>query len=321
MNNLLPDWCFQQQKLLSEQIANDNLPHAILISGYQGSGKLALANWLINSLICQNKTQDSQGNLYRCNQCKTCLLVDSQTFPDSKTVSAQTTTISVEDIRGVSQFIEKKSHIGTHKTVLIEDADKMTVSAANALLKTLEEPTENTLIVLTCAQVDRLLPTIISRCRLIELRANKQKDIKNPFANITQQAELNDAKLAQAYAEFEQYFFSFLINPSLKKPLFDACNNQEHALLWLERLLANLLREQHNWPTQLQSSDENIGQNVVNSGENLLKDVQLAINSDKIWQLYKILLVANKSIVDIIQVNRALFVEQLLIKFERCISQ
>ena len=164
-------WLIEPQKLLSRQINNNCLPHAILISGVDGSGKQELAQWLIKVLVCQSPVRQQESQLlHACGQCKTCLLHQSKTYPDHIHVESQTKTIGIDEIRLASRFLEKTAHIGINKTVLIPKAEKMTVAAANALLKTLEEPTDNSVIVLLSCDATSLLPTIISRCRLFNIR-------------------------------------------------------------------------------------------------------------------------------------------------------
>ena len=137
-------WLLSVQQQLSRQVLSNKLPHALLFSGVSGAGQEELARWLINVLLCQTLSNEKiaeQSIIQACGHCKTCQLFASDSYPDHLTIVNEKATIGVDSIRKLSQFFEKTAHIGIAKSALINHADTMTVSAANALLKTLEEPT------------------------------------------------------------------------------------------------------------------------------------------------------------------------------------
>ena len=179
------------QQLLTQQYLTNTLPHAILINGAIGSGKLNLAQWLVNVLLCQSlqkkighqQSTDTllQGEVNACGRCKTCLLANNRNYPDHLTLELTGASIGVDDVRRVNAFLEKTAHIGTFKSVLISDAQSMTLAAANALLKTLEEPSPNSIIILLSHEIELLLPTIISRCRLLTMKGQVGEALVSQF--------------------------------------------------------------------------------------------------------------------------------------------
>ncbi|MGE6292181.1 DNA polymerase III subunit delta' [Aeromonas media] len=151
---LIPDW-----HALSQTAQAGRLGHAWLLLGDPGLGKEQLAERLARLHLCQ---QPDRGE--PCGQCHACQLLDKGHHPDLGTISADSKSIGVEAIREICGRLQSTSQLGRGKVVVIPDAERMTESAANALLKTLEEPAGDSLLLLIASQVSRLLPTILSRC-------------------------------------------------------------------------------------------------------------------------------------------------------------
>ena len=223
MSNLtVPSWCKSQQQFLSTQVANNALAHAYLISSGKGTGKLALAHWLVSVFACNKRQIDAEDILQACQQCKPCLLKKASTYPDEKLIDQAGATVSVDAIRETSNFLQKTSQIGSGQTVIINHAEDMTIAAANALLKTLEEPTANTLLILLAENSEHLLPTIISRCQIVSLKTLSGSELSKHFndtrisnlANMTFLPELQSSELYQHYIEMAQAFTNFLVTPS-----------------------------------------------------------------------------------------------------------
>ncbi|WP_223295198.1 DNA polymerase III subunit delta' [Allochromatium vinosum] len=147
--------------------AADRLAHGLLISGPNGVGKRALARALAQSLLCQ--TPSAQG--LACGQCADCRLLAAGSHPDLIEVGPDPESKSGEiPIDAVRLFAERESLTPSRalfKVVLIDPADRLNQAAANALLKTLEEPTGHTVLCLIGERIGRLPATIRSRCLLI----------------------------------------------------------------------------------------------------------------------------------------------------------
>ncbi|KRL06561.1 DNA polymerase III subunit delta' [Liquorilactobacillus hordei] len=158
----------KQQPVLTDYFANvimqEHLAHAYLLTGPKGIGKRTLALWVTQGIFCQNKTAGSP-----CLNCEECRRIASGNHPDVVHVAPDGLSIKVEQIRFLKSEFSKSGVEGNQKVFIIEDADKMTVSAANGLLKFLEEPSGNVVAFLLTESVNRILPTIVSRCQLFEL--------------------------------------------------------------------------------------------------------------------------------------------------------
>ncbi|POA21401.1 DNA polymerase III subunit delta' [Pseudomonas sp. FW300-N1A1] len=135
--------------------------HAYLLHGPAGIGKRALAERLMARLLCQRPE-----GLDACGQCKSCLLLKAGSHPDNYILEPEEAdkAIKVDQVRELVGFVVQTAQLGGRKVVLIEPAESMNINAANALLKSLEEPSGDTVLLLVSHQTSRLLPTIKSRC-------------------------------------------------------------------------------------------------------------------------------------------------------------
>ncbi|HVP70677.1 MAG TPA: DNA polymerase III subunit delta' [Gemmatimonadaceae bacterium] len=146
-------------------------PHALLIHGPDGIGKHALALGFAQALLCETPQADGLA----CGHCPSCryavagqhpdLMRVELLAPDADGIIAEVDTITIDRIRTLTEFAQLTSHRQRAKVALIEPADRMNVPAANALLKTLEEPPPDTYLILVTEQPARVPPTILSRCR------------------------------------------------------------------------------------------------------------------------------------------------------------
>nr|WP_255263364.1 DNA polymerase III subunit delta' [Pseudomonas aegrilactucae] len=136
--------------------------HAYLLHGPQGIGKRALAERLMALLLCQRPE-----GLQACGQCKSCMLLNAGSHPDNYILEPEEADkpIKVDQVRDLVSFVVQTAQLGGRKVILIEPVEAMNVNAANALLKSLEEPSGNTVLLLVSHQPSRLLPTIKSRCQ------------------------------------------------------------------------------------------------------------------------------------------------------------
>jgi hypothetical protein len=121
-------------------------------------------------------------SVYSCNQCWDCRAIDKQAHPDIFTVEPEGTVVKIEAIREAVRFLALKSFRLRNKIVLIHEGQDLSLEAANAFLKTMEEPPRNSLIAVCVSKIEGVLPTIVSRCRKIFL----------PF----KEKEANDEKLS-----------------------------------------------------------------------------------------------------------------------------
>ncbi|BBV77113.1 DNA polymerase III subunit delta' [Raoultella planticola] len=140
--------------------------HALLLQALPGMGGEALIYALCRYLMCRQP----QGNK-SCGQCHSCQLMQAGTHPDYYTLVPEKgkSALGIDAVRDVNEKLYERSRLGGAKVVWTGDAALLTDAAANALLKTLEEPPENTWFFLACQEPARLLATLRSRCRLHHL--------------------------------------------------------------------------------------------------------------------------------------------------------
>jgi DNA polymerase III subunit delta' len=139
----------------------------LLVHGPQGVGKRELAGWLAASVLCDVNS----AALGRCGNCASCKLIAAGSHPDLLWVHPEQDKqqISVDQIRAVSERLHKTSYRQGYKVAVVEPAHQATSAAANALLKTLEEPPPRTLLLLVSAQPSTLPATVCSRCQRLAI--------------------------------------------------------------------------------------------------------------------------------------------------------
>ncbi len=149
------------------------LPHAMLLTGNEGVGKQRLAQRLAHAVLCE--APDEQGEA--CGHCAACGWLHAGTHPDLLALEPEEAgkAIKVDQVRALCAGLGITSHGGRYKVAIVRPAEAMNINAANSLLKTLEEPTTNTLLILVCATPGRLLPTVRSRCQQILVPVPEQE--------------------------------------------------------------------------------------------------------------------------------------------------
>lgn len=143
------------------------LPHALLLHGLAGLGKRAFARRLAEWLLCF--APDAEG---ACGRCSSCQRSAAGAHPDLLWVTPpeDSRVIGIDQVRGLRDFVALRPHTATRKVVVLEPADAMNISSANALLKVLEEPPESSSLLLVAPALARLPATIRSRCALVPFR-------------------------------------------------------------------------------------------------------------------------------------------------------
>jgi DNA polymerase-3 subunit delta' len=150
-----------QAALWQQLVGRTQHAHAYLLHGVAGIGKRALAERLMAYLLCRQPT-----DVGACGQCKACHLLAAGTHPDNFILQPEEPDkpIKVDQVRELVSFVVQTAQLGGRKVVLVEPAEAMNLNAANALLKSLEEPSGDTVLLLISHQPSRLLPTVKSRC-------------------------------------------------------------------------------------------------------------------------------------------------------------
>jgi DNA polymerase-3 subunit delta' len=145
--------------------ARGRLGHGYLFTGPDGCGKRLCATRLAQALLCERPRQP----LAACQTCAACAQVEANTHPDLYTVGmpAESHELPIETIRELCAGLALKPARGGYKIAIVDDADDLNDAAANCFLKTLEEPPPNAVLILIGTNLERQLPTILSRCQLL----------------------------------------------------------------------------------------------------------------------------------------------------------
>lgn len=185
-----------------QAITNQTVTHAYVLEGEEGSGKKSLAYAFAKMLQCE------EGGVEPCGKCKSCLMADGMNHPDIITVTHESPRhFAVDELR--SQLVSEmgvKPYQGRYKIFIVPDAEIMTNQAQNAILKTIEEPSEHGIIMLLTTNAGRFLPTIMSRCVKLTVKPvdplhvyNYLKENYETYSDGTVISE-EDFRFATAYA-------------------------------------------------------------------------------------------------------------------------
>ncbi len=170
---LLP-WQRSIWNRLQDRQASGCLPHALLLHGLPGLGKNRFAAYLAQALICESPTEQDRP----CGHCRGCRLANLGNHPDIRWVKPEEKgkAIKVDAVREACAQSVLTADGGHHRVFLFSPAEQMNAAAANALLKTLEEPVERTVIVLVSSAAHRLPATVRSRCQQILFRPPSEQE-------------------------------------------------------------------------------------------------------------------------------------------------
>lgn len=189
------------QKAIKEHfttaIHTDKLSHAYILNGEEGMGKMELAEAFALTLLCENR---SSNPVAPCMECHSCKQVLSHNHPDLIYVTHEKpASIGVDDIRSqINDTVAIRPYSSKYKVYIVDEAEKMTGQAQNALLKTIEEPPLYVVILLLTTNQETFLPTILSRCVQLNLKPLRDAEIKNYLIKEKRVAE----DQAEVYAAF-----------------------------------------------------------------------------------------------------------------------
>ena len=275
MSDSLYPW--QRDSWLQLQQLRARLPHAILLYGAEGIGKTHFAEAFAQSLLCEAPLPDG----HACGVCDACGWFLQQNHPDfrrvrpealedepgetadgeekksAKAAKTPSKEIKIDQIRALADFMNVSTHRSGMRVVVLYPAEALNNAAANALLKTLEEPPPNTIFLLSCNRLDRLLPTILSRCRKFALALPskedavawlKQQQLPDAEVWLAEQGGAPLAALNAAQAEGREMLdelLEFLRAPNVERALKTADRLQKTPVSlsvgWTQRWLYDLL--------------------------------------------------------------------------------
>jgi DNA polymerase-3 subunit delta' len=264
--NHFPSWLEPSRDNLEAIASQGRFPHAILIHGPEGTGRRLLALWAIGrALDSDDFTMDADTNIGR--------ILDAEIVPyhpdfqlvqpeKDKEKEKEKRTISIDQIRSLISFLNLTSHQSGTKTALISPAQVLTVPAENSLLKTLEEPPGDSLIVLVTDSLSRIAPTVISRCHRARvatpsaeeagrwLRAHRADVNWEPALGLAGGApfkalELHQSGFVQQAAEFEKDVLALVdkrVTPAVVAKRW-ARQDEDRYLRWLYQRVSDEIRD------------------------------------------------------------------------------
>lgn len=267
-------WQGQQWSKFLRLSQAGRLPHALLFLGQPEIGKLDFAHAAAHYLLCHGEGKGDHGKkwtTYGCGKCAACLLFKAGSHPDFLFLHPEEPgkQLRIDTIRTLNKFTAARSHQGGWKVVLICPAESLNLSAANALLKTLEEPGQDTLIMLVTHRSGALLPTIRSRCQVMHFPSVTEElakvwlsqAIKDNTADNSDETRMAQALLradnrplralryyqpevAERIQDFEQMLERVAAGESSPMHAAEGCSKLEYgeALSWFTRLYVSRLR-------------------------------------------------------------------------------
>jgi DNA polymerase III subunit delta' len=159
-------WLEPSQQQLRSALRAGRLPHSLLLVSAPGLGAEALANWSTALALCESSGERP------CDTCASCRLLRADSHPDAHVVRLEegAQQIKIDQVRELIDSLMLKSYRGGYKVGVIEGAEALNAHGANAFLKTLEEPTANTMLIIIAKPSHRLPATVASRCLRLNLR-------------------------------------------------------------------------------------------------------------------------------------------------------
>ena len=164
---------------LKNAIATQKLAHAYLFCGPRGVGKTTCARIFAKTINCMTPTADGEA----CNQCESCVAFNEQRSYNIHELDAASNN-SVDDIRQLVEQVRIPPQIGKYKVYIIDEVHMLSASAFNAFLKTLEEPPRHAIFILATTEKHKILPTILSRCRIYDFNRISVEDTVNHLSYV-----------------------------------------------------------------------------------------------------------------------------------------
>lgn len=206
--------------------ARKNLAHAYLFYGSESIGKSLVARAFAATLLCQS---------HGCGQCPCCLKVLTDKYPDVYFIEPEGNFIVIEQIHELQRQVVLKPFEASGKAFLINDAETMTLEAANSFLKTLEEPPRDVYFILVTANMDSLLPTIVSRCQKVSFTPLSTKTVR--------EALISNFSLSREEAEFLARFSEGIIGRAIKMINTDYGRRRDEMISLIEKISEYQLEE------------------------------------------------------------------------------
>lgn len=185
------------KQILKAVLRKEQLAHAYLFFGAEGIGKLLTAKMLAQAVNCDEPVKNGSD---ACGQCWACKQIEDAVHPDVFYIAPDGEQIKIAQIREMQDYLVYRPLIGRHKIYIVDDADRMNMSSANSLLKTLEEPPGNSLILLISSRPRHLLPTIRSRCQGLRFAPLSLQEVQEAVES-RQQRSAEEARIVAGFSQ------------------------------------------------------------------------------------------------------------------------
>lgn len=174
--------------ILKNAVAQHAISHAYMFTGPRGSGKTSIARILAKAINCQNQKEGLPADLAGepCNQCKACTEINTGRALDLVEIDAASNR-GIDEMRSLKEGIQFSPASLAYKVFIIDEAHQLSKDAANALLKTLEEPPSHAIFILATTEVHKMIPTILSRCQRFDFRRLTVSEIVRRLQRLAEQ--------------------------------------------------------------------------------------------------------------------------------------
>jgi len=269
----------QLERALTSNETGNEMTHAWLFTGPPGSGRSVIAHSFAAALVCKKKGCGD------CGDCKTAL---TGTHQDVEIMKIDGLTIKVDEIREVVSRASWTTSTSNWRVIVVEDSDRMTESAANALLKSLEEAGSSTVWLLSAPSPDDVLPTIRSRCRQVQLRiptTGELKDFLISTLNSTLEEAEQAAKISQGHIgrarafikdkslrDLRRNIFEILLNATTESKAISAAS--KIIALAEERVAAKLTEELEKEIQEAKNIYQGTSRGLITGGSKALKELE-----------------------------------------------
>lgn len=234
----------KQRDFLARISQTENIPHAFLFTGIDKIGKKKIAMEFGKRICCRERSA--------CGKCDVCISIERGVFPDLMIISDN--EINIEKIRDFQEFLSLKPYFGTKKIGIIENAHLMNRDTQNAILKTLEEPTDNSVIFLITNFPDMLLKTVKSRLFRINFSPVSKEEIEDYLVSMG--ASLEEAKEISVLSSGR---------PGRAVELFENMDKKEFFLKNIEeikKICRSDFKERFNYVKEIVEDSENMGERM-----------------------------------------------------------
>ena len=313
-------WQQQQWDFILTNARQNKLAHAILLTGAAGLGKVLFAQQIVQTLLCERGTELNKP----CKQCRSCHLITADTHPDfyHLTPEEDGKNIKIDAVRNFIGRMQQTAQYDNYKVAIINPAEQLNTAAANALLKTLEEPAARTIIILITSQPNFLPATIRSRCQTLSFAAPKI-DIVKPWlqtqipnqTNIDQLLQLaeNNPLTALRLVQNEEFLLVQQIIKNLIALTLGQTTPIQLATEWNKLAIQLLLNEMRNMLLDLIRLKSNLAENYLRATNYKNELVKIAHQVD-IKKLYQCIDKINNAQLQFraTNLNQQLFLENLL---------